>query len=286
MSKNMAKNVFLKEVNEDKLRLDFYEEKLKNKEVFEIKFSLADKTGNLYMYEGGVRVQLDNFGITGLMYKTRYRAHYLAQTFPVAVNRIDRERKIVHVSHRDARAITKEELKEELDLAIEKNEPLTVVARLVAIKGDFGKSYAIVDLGGVGITGIIRMKDWSIAFTSDIKLVAKIGDIFKVVVKKHIRWNGEPAYGCSRAEALGFNPWSGIEEKLPKNTLVNVLCIHKTPKNFFGKIEGIDEINAYCEYPDQDKNIEILEGATYQGYVAKVNEATKLLRIRIFKKVD
>jgi hypothetical protein len=287
MSNIANKNIgaFIKETNVDKERLDFYEVKMKSKEILELKFSLADKVGNLYFYEGDIRVQMDNLDIKGTIYNVRYRSNALANSYPVIVTSVDREKKEIHVSHKEAREMTKEELIDEIDAAIEKKEPLTVIAKVIKIQGKAGSSYAIVDLGGVGITGIIKMKDWSTVFTSDLRLVAKHGDIIKVVVKNRVLWNGKPGYSCSRGEALEVDPWSGIEEKLQKGTFVNVLCICKRDKNFFGKIEGIDEINAYCEYPDKEKNIEIVEGISYQGFVAAVSENNKLLRVKIFNRL-
>lgn len=64
------------------------------------------------------------------------------------------------------------------------------------------------------------------------------------------------------------------------------MCTSKTLKNFFGKIEGVSGINAYCEYPGDSQNIKISIGITYQGYVYVVNEKTKLLRVRITKQLS
>lgn len=285
MSTNEIKSVFIKEtVNMD--RMDYYEDMMHRKEILEMKFSLADISGNLYTYDGDIRIQLNNTDINGTMYKAKYRANALANLYPVVVTSIDRDNKVVNVSHDEAKETTKEELLEEIEAALNANETLFVNAKITGIKGGVGSGYAFIDIGGVGILGVIRKKDWSTAFTSDLSLVAKRGDIIRVAIKKRVTWNGKPAYGCSRAEALGFDPWRGINNKLPKNTVVNVVCISKTPKNFFGKIEGIDEINAYCEYPDSERNIKIEVGKSYQGFVYAVNEATKLLRLRIFKQLD
>lgn len=286
MSNLKKLEVFIKEKDTDKEKLDFYSRKMNTKDVIVMKFSSADTAGNLFLYEGNIKIQLDNTEIYGKVYDQRYRSNALRKSYPVVVTSVDQEKKEVHVSHSAAKETAKEEVIAEIDKSLENDEPITISAKVVGIKGEPGRNHAIIDIGNVGITGIIRMRDWSTVFTSDLRLVTKPGDIVKVVIKRKIRWNGTPAYSCSRAEALGFDPWKGIEQKLPKNSVVNVTCISKRPKNFFGKIEGIDEINAYCEYPEPEKKIEIVDGQSYQGYVAAVKENTKLLRVRIFNKIN
>lgn len=282
---NIKANMFLNYPDRVEATLDFYESKMKSKEIFTKQFSMADEEGNLIVYEDAIRVQLDNLDINGKMYQPKYRANALAGTYHVVVTSVDRKKNVVHVSQNEAKALTKEELDNDLNKAIENNAPMVVLARVTKIRGKAGSSYAVINIGDVGITGVIKMGDWSSVFTSDLHLVTKSGDIIKVAVKKKIFWDGKPGYSCSRGDALGFNPWSGIEEKLPEGTLVNVTCIDKRTKNFFGMIDGIAEINAYCEYPNPDKNIEIENGEKYQGKVYRVSEEKKLLRVRIFKKL-
>lgn len=278
-------NLFLKELDNEKVILESYMDMLNSKQVIEKKFSMADKDGNLYIFEDGYKIQLDNDQVSGKRYDPYYRNRYLKNSYSVVVKSVDAEKKIIHVSQVDAKELTKDELIKEIEESIERNEKCEMTVRLTSIAGDRNRSYALVDIGGVGILGVIKLKDWSPVYTSDLRRVAARGDVFRVVVKEHIYWNGKKGYACSRAEALGFDPWEKIEEKLPEQTIVNVTCEEVTPKNFFGKIDGIAEINAYCEFPASEKNIKVVVGEKYQGYVAKVNEKTKLLRVRIFKRL-
>ena len=87
-------------------------------------------------------------------------------------------------------------------------------------------------------------------------------------------------YECSRKLALTDDPWKDIEKKVARNTTVKVFCTDTTDKAFFGRIQGIDEVNCYCEYPD-DPTIRIAPGIKYTGYVAKVSEEKQIIRIRI-----
>lgn len=282
----MSVNAFIKESDLIKDRLGYYEEKMKTSNIFDMKFSSADANGNLFIFDGNARVQMDNLEVNGVEYDKRYRAKILESKYPVIVTSVDRITKVVHVSHNEAKKISKEELKAEIDKAISEEKPIDIMARIISINSGKNKNYAVVDIGGVGLEGVIRKKDWSTVYTSDIGLVARVGDIIKVRVLKDVMWNGLPAYSCSRGEALGFNPWEGINQKMPVGTVVNVTCISKVARNFFGKIDGINEINAYCEYPEPYRNITVLEGGIYQGKVSKVSEETKLLRIKIFKQIE
>lgn len=152
---------------------------------------------------------------------------------------------------------------------------------MIGVKGAAGSNHTIIDIGNIGILGVIKMKDWGVAYTDNLRLETKYGDIIRVKVIKQIRWDGKVAYSCSRKEALEEDPWKDIETRLPKHSTVKVTCTSKTLKNFFGKIEGVTGLNAYCEYPDEVRNIDIITGDTYKGYVCAVNEETKLLRVRI-----
>jgi len=267
-------------------RLDLYERKMNNKDLIELRFDSIDIDGNLYIIDDEVRVQLDNIDIKLSYKRARYRAAVLDIPYMVMVMSVDRLKKVVHVAHNGIKDIIREELKTNINNSIDKKHPLTVMSKVTRIKGNAGSNHIIVDLGNIGIIGVIKMKDWGIAFTDNIRMETRYGDIIKVKVIKQILWNGKPAYSCSRKEAIEEDPWNGIEARLPKNTLVKVKCTSKTLKNFFGKIEGITGINAYCEYPDEVKNIEIAIGDIYEGYVSAVNEETKLLRFRIMKKLS
>lgn len=271
---------FLTEKNTVLEKFEYYKGKMKNKEIIEIFFSAADPEGNLYIYDNGIRIQLDNIDIKGTIYEPRYRANALTNKYAVMVKSVDEEKKEVRVSHNKAKRLTKKELIKEIDDAIKKSEPMTVIAVVKHIKDN---NYCIIDIGGVGIAGKINIGEWTETFTGNYRMATQRGEIIKVVARKKVLFDGKLTYDCSRKDAIEVSPWAGIEDRLPKDTVVNITCTSKENKKFWGIIEGIDELNVYCEYPDKEKNLFIQVGAKYQGYIYAVNEETELLKARVFK---
>lgn len=286
MNNNEDKTItgFIKEKDKAEETLNIYIEKMKSKDVFDFKFATADKQGNLSININGVKVRLDNIDIKGKIYEPRYRLMALSKTYKVVVKSVDKENKEVFVSHRKARSITREKLIKEIDNAIKNKEQIEVLAIVDYVKES--NNYCLIDIGGVGIRGKIKVGEWSSTYTSNYKRAAKHGDIIRVVVMSSGMFDGKVTFDCSRKAALDENLWKGIEERMAKDTAVNVTCMIKAANNFWGEIEGLDEINVYCEYPDADKNLFIAEGITYQGYVSAVSEETKLLRVRVHKVLD
>lgn len=274
---------FIKEKDKVEETLNLYEEMMKNKEIMSIKFASADKSGNLNIFINGVNVRLDNIDIKGRIYEPRYRLNALSRTYEVVVKSIDREANQINVSHYKAKQITKNELIKEIDQAIKNKEQIEVLAVVDHVKDR--NNYCLIDIGGVGIRGKIKVGDWSATYTSNLSRAARRGDVIRVAVTGSGMFDGKATYDCSRKLVLE-DPWIGVEERFPKDTAVNVTCTSKADKNFWGMIEGLDEINVYCEYPDDDKNLFIAEGIIYQGYVSAVSEDTKLLRVRVHKALD
>lgn len=80
-------------------RMYLYEEKMKNKDLIELKFNSIDIDGNLYIMDDEVRVQLDNTDIKLSYKKARYRSAALELPYMVIVTSVDCLRKVVHVSY-------------------------------------------------------------------------------------------------------------------------------------------------------------------------------------------
>lgn len=232
----------INENNGEISKLDFYRDKMNNGKLIELKFESVDVDGNLYIYDDEVRVQLDSYDIDLTYKKAKFRAAALDVPYLVIVKSIDYIRKIVHVSFGKSKEMIRKELLAELNYAIEKNEPYTIFAQVIRIKGEAGSNYTIIDLGNVGVIGVIKMKDWSITYTDNLRLETWPGDIISVKIIKQIRWNGKPAYSCSRRETINVDPWNGLEARLSKNTAVRVMCTSKTMKNFFAKLKGLVEL--------------------------------------------
>lgn len=260
--------------------LSMFKKRLDSKEVFQFTFPMKDGRSNLYAFEGGYKIIMTQRESGGTKAEVK-----VGKTYSVMVKRIEEAEKAIFVSAKMVAEGSRKELEKIIKSSLDKNEHIKIPARVISSTG-YDKTnnvYAIllVDIAGLGIVGAIKLTDWSTCFTSSFtEAVAKPGDVLDVVITGTYTWNSGTVYACSRKATIGFDPWSNIEERVPKNTTVCVRCVCKQEKKFFGKIEGVDELNVYCEYPD-DPSIYIEEEREYIGHVAKVSEEKKLLRVRI-----
>lgn len=267
-----------------------YSKKMAKKETFKMSFTCADENGNLYDYHNGVRVQMNNKEITGFGYNPKYKAQHLGVKFTVTVVNVNEENKTVNVSCFAALKGPREQLQKALKEGIENKKYLRVPAVVVGANKvkDRNNSFtvAIINIGGLGIPGAVRLAEWSTAYTKTFWHTIQAGMNIEVVVTGHQNWQTGVVFDCSRRLALDFDPWENIEERLPARTSVIVKCTSKETRNFFGVIDNLPEINVYCEYPEPESNIRIIEGAEYVGYVYRVKEETKLLKVRITRKKE
>lgn len=275
--------------------MEFFKKCLEEKTVFSYEFTFIDGRGSLYSYEedGDIEVRMSTKEMEGFSRKLSgdEKTEILASSYKVVVHHIDEQEKMVFLSASEVFREPREKLIQLINEGIEKKIYVRTPARVYAVTGKdketkkTNNSVLMVDIGGLGIVGAVRLKEWSTSYTNSYKGRVKPGDIIEVVVTGKQAWKSGMIYDCSRRRTIDFNPWKGIEEKAPKGTVVRVVCTDLTPKNFFGVVKGVPEINAYCEYPN-DPNMNIVVGEEYVGRVAKVSEKTKLFRVRISKAVD
>lgn len=274
--------------------LEYYEKLRDEKQVIDVRFSAIDKKGELYVYlPNGIRLSMPSRNIDGFTHDPTYKealSNYLCQDCPVIVMSVNREEKVVTVSMREATAKPRAKLLDALEQGIEEQVYVKILAQVVALSGkqetENGPVYhvAILNLGGFGVSGFVKIADWSPCFTKTLEYIVHVGDVIEVAVTGKAQWKTGMVYECKRAILQG-DPWEGIEKRLPKNSTVRVKCIYKEKNRFFGSILGVPEIIAYCFYPEDD-SVYITNGGEYLGYVSKCNEARKELKIRILSAVD
>ena len=285
---------------EEKKKKDFiklYRNRLKNQETFEQEFNIADNEGNLLYNEFGYEIRMNNKEIDGRKYNEYFRANRV-KTYQVVVLYIDEAKRVITVSHQKAKLSEKTRLMQVLDDLICENKQVEVPAVVHRVFSNV----VIIDIGGMGIPGIIRVKDWSVAYTAALRSKVKQGDVLQVVVtgrncpgeerRKYFPKVQIRPYECSRRiilEKNKINPWLNIEERIKEGSIVTVKCEVKEEDKFFGVIDGFDEINVYCYYPKKTSNLkrkDIIPGMRYQCYVKTVSEEKKILRVNAFKCVD
>lgn len=274
--------------------IEHYKELMNDKVIFSQAFTTIDRQGTLYAFVGdGIRLKMTSKGIDGFYHnrKTYSKEEALSKTYNVMVTDVVEEENLVYVSANAAKEKPRTKLRRLLDEGIDSSVYKVVNAKVIGISTSNDpdsrkpKELCLLNIGGLGIMGSMLLADWSTCFTKSFYSVVNPGDIVKVAVvgKRHWTSMEDDVYQCSRKLILNPNPWENIETALHVGDMVRVRCVDKEERNFFGKIEGFDEINAYCYYPE-DPDYVIETGKTYIGKIARVNEKTKDLKVRLLKK--
>jgi len=155
----------------------------------------------------------------------------------------------------------------------------------------------VINLLGYDIPGYVPSNYWTYGRMDDLSAVVNINEIVDVEVfayRKYKEGTSLPVYTkngkaqkvrgmylCARTPLIP-NPWDSLPFK--EGDYVRVKCVDVKDHNWFGFIDGID-LEIYCEYPNADKDIRIVEGKEYECYLYRVNAKTKLLKAKTMKEV-
>lgn len=280
-----------------KIEVRFLEDyrKLKDeKTIFQQTFSIIDQQNTLYAFAaGGIKIKMTSKHIDGFYHgKNSFsKTEALSKSYNVVVVDIVEDEKLVYVSANEANAEPRERVRALLDEGIKEGVYKIVKAKVIGISSDKdrtpGREVCLLNIGGLGIMGTMRLGDWSRCFTPSFRFFLKKDDIVRVAVTGTARWSSreDPVYVCSRKLLLTEDPWKDLEKKLHARDVVCVTCTDRQKDNFFGKIAGFDELNAYCYYPDDEDYI-IEAGKSYIGVIAKVSETRRELKVRFPKNIE
>lgn len=272
--------------------LNYYEGYYKSGELLtDITFSQGNRQG-LFYFRDNVQVLLPR---AELQYNLHYdfeSIDYMRRKYTVKVVGVDREAKLVTLSFKQAQEQARPTVAKAIQESLDAGVPYRTLARISYITRP-EKGVCHVDILGIGLHGIIPVREWSMAFTADIRMVAQPGDIVNILVTEIVRGKeGEKLYICSRKQALHGNPWEGIEQKAPKHTTVIVRCLRKYEDHFIAAIDGLEELSCYCHYPNPGttnshtgQELVINTGGRYNGYISNVDEVRHILRARILDEV-
>lgn len=162
-------------------------------------------------------------------------------------------------------------------------ERIIVPASVVSVNS----KNVILDILGYGIPGYVPRILWS--FNPKFNIVKNVqpGDIVDVEILSYDRnavsKNSIPMYRCSRI-ALKEDPWKNLKYK--ENDVVHVKCVDKRDHNWFASIDGLEDIEVYCEYPEAERGIHIVLDQEYLCNIYRVNAETHLLKARVFRQVE
>ena len=256
-----------------------------------LEFEKVDSvTGDLSLVDDDITVIMPSDQITGRPYDLRYRAQKLEDVYCVKVTSIDSAKKIVYVSHQEARMEKRPEIEAAIQQYLESNTPVIVTGKILKIQTRMVDGAALdtgvwLDLCGVGIPAFVYIGNWKKTYTESLRGKAAYGDIIDVKVLERVeRKNGMYYYSCSRKE-LVQDPWESQElsEKYHKGDIVKIRCISKRENNWFGEINGLDDIQVFVEYPSERHHFAIIPGMEYMGTIYYINQEEHSLKARVFQ---
>ncbi len=150
----------------------------------------------------------------------------LGQDFNFMIIKINRLRKNIVVSRKDALQKEKEEAQRRLWEELKEGDVREGVVKNIT---DFG---AFVDLGGVD--GLLHVTDMSWGKISHPSEVIKVGDKIKVKVLSVDKEAGKVALGLKQ---LTEDPWEKVEEKYPVGSKVKGKVVNIMPYGVFVELE-------------------------------------------------
>lgn len=279
--------------------LDAYEKCMNDGKLLKVTVMSADNHGNLHVpISNDIIGIIPNEEVFGKTYDFRKRSAHVGKKFPVIVTEVDKENNRVYFSVAKAREKAKEIIKNNL------KPGMIVSARVMFVSEKTNRVY--IDIEGYNILGYIPIKQWTHGYIYNPESKIKKGMIINVQILRYKPYRGEglnEVFECSRKNTLP-NPWAGIEERFPKNSILEVVATDLHPDKWFAPIPGLD-LDIYCEYPrnnpsnvteqdlegydeytkmdieqQQGQKLIIKLGHTYKVRVYKVSEKDRLLKAR------
>lgn len=256
-------------------KLDYYKSKLNEDKTISFSADIADmSSGQFKTLDGDITLVLNFKDVfKGELSKEslRYKAiGMVGRPIDVTVSSIDEEQRIVTVTKNTYVARRESNARQKIEEGLLKNEPVTMKARVFYVFGKGDNSGALVGLIGTGLTGIIWLREWSTEYTSDVNMVAKVGDEFDVKVVGKNDSTQRADYKCSRAAAMA-SPWIGIEDFYKRGDIVAVKVVDHWQENFCGRVPNYPEINVKVQNPKADK-VKVYVGGVYACEVVRASE--------------
>lgn len=200
----------------------------------------------------------------------------------------------------DNKEATRKQASELIREKLRKNEEIYLRGNIIGLQKNSGvnssQMAAYVNIEGLGLIGIIPIKQWSVGFMATDCFRETINNNvnaivnFRVIGTTKIRLGSgqRTAFLCSRMDFLkkiGYDPWNVVCQTLSVRSVVKVRIVEegKSPESFFGAIDGISDFNMIC-YKDDKSDLafkDIVPGKYYYGYVQKMEAQKKFLRIRL-----
>lgn len=276
--------------------LEYYQKLQEEGKTINVHFT-GVKGSVLFAFYGDIELtySIRNFS-TGRIDR-RNSLSILQRSYKVKVKKVipDEKRIILRDSDQayDNRKAALEVINEKLD----KNEDIYLRGQIISLQYSSGKyrpgTAAYVNIEGLGILGIITIRNWSSGYTTEDYFRNTIqqhaGSIisFKVVGRTRVS-GARKAFICSRRaylEASGYDPWNIVEQKLfvKSSVIVKIVDNGKSEGCMFGALDGLPDFNMLC-YPDDASGLRLQDmeiGKYYLGYIQKLDVKKKFMRVRL-----
>ena len=264
------------EVAKKEERIKFYNKCESESTRLVFKFS-GVRNGDLFIEDNGVKIILPEDERIMSKYSN---APSLRTPYTVVVYKVDAEKNEVFVSVKRIMEHVRKTYVTEINNHLKDNIKVFVRAKVVYV--DSVKQRVIVDIAGAGIRGYINIDEWRDSYVNSLRRLTKPGDIVNVVVLRKSK-NRKLGYSCSRKQAVGGFAWKNIEERFPLKSAIKVKCMYLGKNEWFGSVDGLEDIDVYCQYPDEEDNITVSIGKEYICMVYNVSEADHQFRCRVIK---
>ena len=290
--------------------LSYYVELMNNKQQVSVRFSgFRERSG------GGKKGRSDElfvlFDTIELVYPVeRFNfteipdaKELLEKEYKVFVSKVDEATNRVYLT--DILEDTRQKFYEMINQKLEAGETVYLRGNIIGLQnerlGTNHKLAAYVNIGGLGIIGVIPIKQWSVGYSAldnfQSIVMNNVNAIvnFRVVRETQIKYGhrSKTAFFCSRSdylEKIGYDPWKIVKKTLSVRSVVKVKLIEvgKSQGSFFASIDGITDFNMLCYIDDaSDLTVKgITLGKYYYGYVQKMNPQKKFLRARLTAEAD
>ncbi|MGE4282816.1 MAG: hypothetical protein AB7G87_03770 [Clostridia bacterium] len=289
-----AESIFLsdKATNSEDLKneeIEKYAEYMNNKKILKVRPSAADNHGNLIVpLPKNITGFIPNEEVIGKPYNTKTRSTFIGRDFHVLVTNIDKKTHTVYLSRDKARTHVRNILKTKL------KPGTTVRAKVQFVNTVNHRVY--IDIEGCGILGYVPISEWSHGYVLNPEKDIHENSVVNVEIIRYMPPRGTrgEVYICSRKKIMP-DPWIGIEERYPRNTLMEVIATDLRPDKFYARLAGL-ELDVYCEYPSPTSFINedgeeigtqliIKKGHTYLIRVYNCSEDKKILRARPIREI-
>lgn len=274
-----------------------YEERLAQKRNFEIKFTKSNKDGDLFMLDENrikVILPMESLQKTDHIYNEWMRGNYVGiKLLVVAVDRIDRDNRVVYLKSGRVTSSIIKPVREELNAEIRRRGELLHMGQIpepymvygVVHKVNEDRTEALIRLFGQNIFGLVRVEHWGKYYTRTIPAGAEDDNLPRPFdLTGTIMHDGRIIYRLS-AKRFGDDSWGNIPDDLLEEKSVWVVeCLEKPKdkKHWWGKTDGID-IELVGNYTNK---FDVEVGKSYLCTLKRSNSKNHTLIVTPFKELD